>query len=109
MSSRTVQVAWSSGRSCPPLPCCRFNPLDTSRGRAVEHSLRSRVAEAATNHALPPSMRIERLHADLELKRSTMTACNTVLTAIGEEPLRRKHLDNQITALARMLPRRPTA
>lgn len=54
-------------------------------------------------------MRVERLHADLEAKRSTMTACNAVLTAIGEEPLRHMHLDNQISALARMLARRPAA
>lgn len=87
------------------LPCCRFNPLDTSRARAVEHSLRSRVEEASTSHGLPPSMRIERLHADLESKRSTLTTCNTVLTALGETPLRRLHLDNQIAALARLLAR----
>ncbi len=91
------------------LPCCRFNPLDTSRARAVEHSLRSRVSAAAASQALPASMKVERLHADLESKRSTMTACNTVLAAIGEEPLRHGHLDNQISALARMLSRRPAA
>ena len=38
-----------------------------------------------------------------------MTASNTVLTPLGEESLRHKHLDNQITALARMLARRPAA
>jgi hypothetical protein len=55
------------------LPCCRFNPLDSTRTRAVEHSVRTRVAEAAKHHGTPVTMRLERLMSEYASRGSMST------------------------------------
>lgn len=89
------------------LPCCQFNPFDTKR--AVEHSLRARVAEAIDTQGSPPGSKIER-HLDLLRGRLTaLNTCNSVLESVGEKPLSSRHLEHQSAALARRLARTPAA
>ena len=89
------------------LPCCQFNPFDTRR--AVEHSLRARVAEAIDTQASPPGSKVER-HLDLLRGRLTaLNTCNSVLESVGETPLSSRHLEHQSAALARQLARSQAA
>jgi len=89
------------------LPCCQFKPFDTKR--AVEHSLRARVTEAAEHHATPRSMALHRLLDELAKRSTALTSCNAVLNEMGEKPFKTKHLDNQAAALARRLARSTAA
>jgi hypothetical protein len=91
------------------LPCCRFNPLDSTRTRAVEHTVRTRVAEAAKHHGTPATMRPERLMSEYASRSSTLKTCNSILQSIGEKPLPTKHVDHQSAAVARRMARIPAA
>lgn len=89
------------------LPCCQFQPFSTKR--AVEHSLRARVAEAAEHLAVPPERRIEMLLELISRRRALLDGCNATLEALGENLLSSKHLDHQAAALARYLARSAAA
>lgn len=89
------------------LPCCRFNPFDTKR--AVEHSLRARVAEATEQRDLPRSSAVERQLDQLASRLATLNSCNSVLAAMDEAPFSTKHLEHQSAALARRLARSTAA
>lgn len=89
------------------LPCCQFQPFNTKR--AVEHSLRARVAEAADHVVVPPRRRIEQLLDQLAGRRTTLASCNATLQVMGLPPLSSKHLEHQTAALARHLARSAAA
>ncbi|MGD9996594.1 MAG: hypothetical protein AB7L17_11825 [Ilumatobacteraceae bacterium] len=89
------------------LPCCQFKPFDTKR--AVEHSLRARVAEACEHHATPRSMAIPRLLDELAKRSSALTSLNAALADLNQKPFKTRHVENQAAALARRLARTPAA
>lgn len=91
------------------LPCCRFEALDSSRGTAVEHTLRARVAETTAHRQTPRSIALERLLSEYQTKRSTLNTCNSVLLAADEKPLSTRHVDQQSAALAHRMVRSPAA
>jgi hypothetical protein len=85
------------------LPCCRFSTLDTTRTRAVEHSLRARIDEAVQQELLPQSVRLSQLLNDVQSRQSVLLACNSALTAQGVEPMKTTYVDNQLSVLGRLL------
>jgi len=85
------------------LPCCRFSTLDTTRTRAVEHSLRARIHESLEQQPLPDSLRLTQLLTSVQARQSTLLACNSALAAHGAEPIRTAYVDNQLSLLARLL------
>lgn len=90
------------------LPCHRFiggDPLV----RAKEHSLRSRVDEAAAIAKLPTSMRASAVADLLAARRSTVTAVNGALSAAGIGPVDTRPSDNQLNWFSRLLAGRPAA
>lgn len=89
------------------LPCCQFQPFSTKR--AVEHSLRARVAEAAEHLATPPARRVESLLDLVSRRRAALDGCNATLEALGERALNSQHLEHQAAALARHLARSAAA
>jgi hypothetical protein len=90
------------------LPCHRFiggDPLV----RAKEHSLRSRIDEAAAVTKLPPSMRASAVADLLAARRSTITALNGALSAAGVPPIDTRPSDSQLNWFARLHAGRPAA
>ena len=90
------------------LPCHRFiggDPLV----RAKEHSLRTRVDEAAAIAKLPTSMRASAVADLLAARRSTVTAVNGALSAAGIAPVDTRPSDNQLNWFSRLLAGRPAA
>jgi hypothetical protein len=89
--------------------CCQFRPVETRDKSGREHSLYARVNEARELDALPPSMRAQRQLDVLSSARSTLTACNHALAQAGREPFATEHIENQVTALERLIARRRAA
>lgn len=90
-----------------PLSCCQFQPFSTKR--AVEHSLRARVAEATDHLVAPPARRVETLLELMSCRRSALEGCNATLESLGEPTLSSRHVDHQASALARHLARSAAA
>lgn len=91
------------------LTCCRFRTPQDRTEWAREHSLRTRVSEAADLAGLAPSMRGSRQVDVLQAARASMVTVNSSLQANGLELLPAEHVENQLAALQRIMARNPAA
>lgn len=85
------------------LRCCRFRTPQDRAGWAREHSLRTRVTEAADLAVLAPSMRASRQVDVLHAARASLVTVNSSLQSSGHETLPVEHVENQLAALQRIL------
>jgi hypothetical protein len=81
------------------LACCRFRTPSDRTEWAREHSLRTRVSEAADLAGLAPSMRASRQVDVLQAARASMVTVNSSLQANGLDLLPSEHVENQLAAL----------
>lgn len=91
------------------LSCHRFIGGADYLARAKEHSLRARIAEAATIANLPPRMRLSEMLEIIAKRRSTITAINAALRDAGIATLDTGPADNHLTWLARVSESRSAA
>jgi hypothetical protein len=91
------------------LTCCRFRTPQDRTEWAREHSLRTRVSEAADLAGLAPSMRASRQVDVLQAARASMVTVNSSLQANGLELLPAEHIENQLAALQRIMARNTAA
>jgi hypothetical protein len=82
-------------------PCCRFGNAALLPDRAVHHSLRCRLAEAAELAGQPASMRIDHAYRSLERVGARLAAVNSALDAAGLPRLSHEHVDTQKALLSR--------
>jgi hypothetical protein len=85
------------------LNCCRFRTMDDRTGRAREHSLRARVAEAVDLAELAPSMRASRQVDILQAARASLVTVNSALRSGGNQTLPVEPVENQLAALERIV------
>jgi hypothetical protein len=91
------------------LTCCRFRTPQDRTEWAREHSLRTRVSEAADLSGLAPSMRASRQVDVLQAARASMVTVNSSLQGNGFESLPVEHVENQLAALQRIMARHTAA
>ncbi len=91
------------------LRCCRFRSLQDRGDWAREHSLRARIGEAVDLSSLPMSMRTSRQMDLLKASRASLVTVNSALGGAGQPPLPSEHIENQISALERLVARGPAA
>lgn len=91
------------------LACCRFRTFDDRSEWAREHSLRSRVTEAADLAALAPSMRAGRQLDVIRAARTSLVMVNSALRAPSHDMLPTEHVENQLAALQRLVASRQAA
>lgn len=91
------------------LGCCRFRTPDDRTEWAREHSLRTRVSEAADLAGLAPSMRASRQVDVLQAARASIVTVNSSLQANGLDLIPAEHIENQLAALQRILARHTAA
>lgn len=91
------------------LPCCRFRTIQDRTEWAREHSLRTRVAEAADLAGLPPTMRASHQLDVIQAARASLVTVNTALQSSGHQTIPVEHVENQFVALKRIIASRKAA
>lgn len=85
------------------LKCCRNRTIDDRTEWGREHSLRTRVTEAASLSAQPLSMRAGIQLDVLSAARTSLVTVNSALQGNNLLPLPTEHVENQIAALGRLM------
>lgn len=81
------------------LPCCRFRTIADRTDFAREHSLRSRVSEAADLAAYSPTMRVSRQRDLLQAARTSLVMVNSALHSADRPQIPSEHVENHLGAL----------
>ena len=85
------------------LRCCRHRTIEDRTEWAREHSLRTRVAEAADLAGYAPTMRASRQHDVVHAARAFLVTVNTALQSTGHKTIPVEHVENQLAALGRLI------
>lgn len=83
------------------LRCCRNRTIQDRTEWAREHSLRTRVAEAADLSGYAPTMRASRQNDVMHAARVSLVTVNSALQSSGQPAIPAEHVENQLAALGR--------
>jgi hypothetical protein len=85
------------------LGCCRHRTIEDRTDWSREHSLRTRVAEAADLAGYAPSMRASRQSDLMHAARASLVTVNSALQISGHKAIPTEHVENQLAALGRLI------